>query len=136
MRYINSYCAVSNLSLMILGQMHHGNYHHPKHDCLRTCEWPPQPWKCTYNFTVDWFYSMSVACNDCPMNKTHCNHKYCLPLNGVGRPIAIVNKMLPGPAIEVCEFEDFSLFHNYCRCVLLTITSVKEFELTHHDLNL
>ncbi len=72
-----------------------------KHECQRTCEWPPQPKTCIFYLTIEWFYSMSVACNDCPINKTDCAGKLCIPLNGVPRPIMVGNKMFPGRAIEV-----------------------------------
>ncbi|XP_072034762.1 uncharacterized protein [Amphiura filiformis] len=97
------------LALGFLCQIHStfgqegGSHMHDTHQCFRTCEWPPQPKTCIYNFTVDWFYSMSVACNNCPINSTDCDRKYCIPLNGVPRPVMVVNKMLPGPAIQVCE---------------------------------
>lgn len=74
-----------------------------KHECLRTCEWPPQPKTCVYHFNVEWFYSMATPCRDCPINKTDCTRQNCIQLNGVARPVAVVNRLLPGPSIQVCE---------------------------------
>ncbi|XP_071491136.1 uncharacterized protein [Diadema antillarum] len=46
---------------------------------------------------------MSKACYGCPSNLTDCSRPHCIPLNGVHRPITVVNRMFPGPAVEVCK---------------------------------
>ncbi|XP_072013206.1 uncharacterized protein [Amphiura filiformis] len=73
------------------------------HECLRTCEWPAKPKTCEYTFVIEWFYSMSKACYGCPFNLTECSRPDCIPLNGVPRPVAVVNRLFPGPSIQVCE---------------------------------
>ncbi|XP_071494140.1 uncharacterized protein [Diadema antillarum] len=73
------------------------------HECTRECEWPPAPKHCRYNFSLEWYYSMSKACYGCPSNLTDCSRPQCIPLNGVPRPITVVNRMFPGPAVEVCK---------------------------------
>ncbi|XP_022087951.1 laccase-like isoform X2 [Acanthaster planci] len=75
------------------------------HECLRPCEWPAQPRTCRYDFTVEWYYSMSKACFDCPVNRTDCGRPDCIPLNGVPRPVAVVNRMFPGPSIQICAHD-------------------------------
>ncbi|XP_070537860.1 uncharacterized protein [Ptychodera flava] len=72
------------------------------HPCRRICEYPPAPMTCEYDFVAEWYYSMSKACYNCPINKTDCLRPHCIPLNGVPRPIAVINRLLPGPSIEVC----------------------------------
>ncbi|XP_033637829.1 laccase-4-like [Asterias rubens] len=73
------------------------------HECLRPCEWPAQPKVCKYEFTLEWYHTLSKACYDCPFNLTDCARPDCIPLNGVSRPIAVVNRMFPGPSVQVCE---------------------------------
>nr|XP_006811810.1 PREDICTED: laccase-6-like [Saccoglossus kowalevskii] len=73
------------------------------HHCRRQCEHPMESRVCEYRFEVEWYYSMSKACYNCPFNKTDCARPHCVPLNGVPRPICTVNRMLPGPSIEVCH---------------------------------
>ncbi|XP_072045930.1 uncharacterized protein [Amphiura filiformis] len=53
---------------------------------------------------MEWRLSMrSAACFDCPFNITDCDRPGCIPVNGVERPIIVVNRQLPGPQIQVCE---------------------------------
>ncbi|XP_038052309.1 laccase-like [Patiria miniata] len=75
------------------------------HECLRTCEWPPRPKICRYDFTIEWFHTMSTDCMDCPHNQTHCSRPQCIPADGFPRAITVVNKMFPGPSIQVCEHD-------------------------------
>ncbi|XP_038051054.1 laccase-2-like [Patiria miniata] len=75
------------------------------HECLRTCEWPPKPKICRYDFTIEWFHTMSTDCMDCPYNQTHCYRPQCIPADGVPRAIIVINKLLPGPSIQVCEHD-------------------------------
>lgn len=46
---------------------------------------------------------MSTFCGNCPINGTDCDNDNCIPLNGVQRPIITVNRLYPGPSIQVCE---------------------------------
>ncbi|XP_072166693.1 uncharacterized protein [Diadema setosum] len=103
-----SFCVISVLLLNLIQPSEgHGaaapSSGSDEHECLRECEWPPAPKHCRYNFTVEWNYVLSKACYDCPYNRTHCSRPHCIPLNGVRRPIITVNRMFPGPAIEVCK---------------------------------
>ncbi|XP_022088125.1 laccase-5-like [Acanthaster planci] len=81
------------------------NGFHEHHACLRKCEWPPNPMVCRYEFTVEWFYTMSTDCFDCPLNQTQCSRPQCIPVDGVPRAIIVVNKQFPGPSIQVCEHD-------------------------------
>ncbi|KAL4230719.1 Mco1p [Mactra antiquata] len=72
------------------------------HPCLRKCV-DNQPQNCYYDFTLEMYYTNTKACYDCPMNKTDCFRPHCVPADGVPRGILVANRMLPGPAINVCE---------------------------------
>ncbi|XP_038051053.1 oxidoreductase OpS5-like [Patiria miniata] len=80
-------------------------YRSDTHECLRTCEWPPKPKICRYDFTIELFHTMSTDCMDCPHNQTHCYRPQCIPADGVPRAIIVINKLLPGPSIQVCEHD-------------------------------
>ncbi|XP_071798153.1 uncharacterized protein [Asterias amurensis] len=84
------------------------------HHCMRPCDWPSKPRTCRYEFTVEWSYSMSKACFNCPFNVTDCYRPHCLALDGAPRAVAVVNKQFPGPSIQVCEHDQLSVqVNNY-----------------------
>lgn len=56
---------------------------------------------CEYNFTIEYYFTLTKACNDCPFNKTDCERPHCIPADGTPRALITVNRMLPGPAIHV-----------------------------------
>ncbi|KOB77132.1 Laccase 1 [Operophtera brumata] len=72
------------------------------HPCYRECN-AAAAMTCYYRFHVEWYYSMSKACKECPYNATHCGYPDCVPANGIGRPITVVNRKMPGPSIQVCK---------------------------------
>lgn len=57
---------------------------------------------CSYEWRIEWYEVLSKACLDCPFNITNCYQPECVSANGVSRSIIVVNRMLPGPAIDVC----------------------------------
>ncbi|KAL1123234.1 hypothetical protein AAG570_002321, partial [Ranatra chinensis] len=57
---------------------------------------------CRYHFKVEWYQTLSKACYDCPYNLTDCYRPDCIPGDGVQRPVIAVNKIIPGPSVEVC----------------------------------
>ncbi|WAQ99184.1 LAC1-like protein [Mya arenaria] len=59
--------------------------------------------RCYYDFTLELYYTLAKGCYDCPHNKTDCYRPHCVAADGVQRAIYTVNRMLPGPAIHVCE---------------------------------
>ncbi|XP_059140381.1 uncharacterized protein LOC131928383 [Physella acuta] len=73
------------------------------HPCRRKCDASSQPYVCHYEWTVENFYVMSKACYSCPYNQSHCYLPHCIAGDGWARGIKVVNRMLPGPAIEVCQ---------------------------------
>lgn len=44
---------------------------------------------------------MSKACYNCPSNKSDCYRPHCVTGDGMKRTITTVNRMIPGPSIEV-----------------------------------
>ncbi|XP_022095078.1 laccase-25-like [Acanthaster planci] len=75
------------------------------HECLRTCEWPPRPRTCRYEFTLEWYHTISTACFDCPFNVSDCYRPNCIAINGEKRAVSVVNRQFPGPSIQVCEWD-------------------------------
>ncbi|PSN35389.1 hypothetical protein C0J52_17819 [Blattella germanica] len=74
-----------------------------KHPCARMCKEDEPSMTCRYNFSLEWYYTMSKACYNCPLNLEDCDRQDCVPADGVRRPIVVVNRALPGPNVEVCK---------------------------------
>jgi L-ascorbate oxidase len=70
---------------------------------MRPCNNKTSKMKCEYNWTIEWYSVLSKACLDCPFNRKNCDQPHCVAGNGVPRPIVTINRMLPGPAIHVCQ---------------------------------
>ncbi|KAL1465394.1 hypothetical protein WDU94_004972 [Cyamophila willieti] len=77
------------------------DYRNP-HPCHRPCIEGQPPMTCTYTFHIEWYYTMSKACFDCPYNVTDCGRLHCIPADGMKRAITIVNRQMPGPSVDVC----------------------------------
>ena len=56
---------------------------------------------CHYNFSVESYHTLSTACFNCPFNQTDCFRPDCIPGNGIKRSVTVINRMLPGPAVQV-----------------------------------
>lgn len=78
------------------------------HPCKRPCV-SGQNMQCRYRFEVEWYYTMSKACYDCPVNFEDCYRPECIIADGQPRSVVVVNRQLPGPAIEVCDYH----YHTY-----------------------
>lgn len=88
----------------VLCSAEHGHEHdgHDQiHPCQRECRSDEPPKTCEYHFKVEWYYTMSKACYDCPYNLTDCYRPDCVPADGVEKPIIVINRSLPGPSIQV-----------------------------------
>ncbi|KAM7348084.1 multicopper oxidase 1 [Cochliomyia hominivorax] len=77
--------------------------YYSKHLCNRDCQTNEPPKKCFYTFVVEWYETLSKACYDCPNNVTDCQRPHCITGDGIARSITVVNRMMPGPTIEVCQ---------------------------------
>ena len=74
------------------------------HPCLRECSSDPSThMTCGYNFTLEYFWILSKACYECPNVSADCSRYDCIPADGVKRAIAVVNRIMPGPAIRVSQ---------------------------------
>lgn len=86
------------------------------HPCHRECVEGDEPMICHYHFNLEWYQTMSKACYDCPYNISDCSRIDCIPADGISRPLNVVNRKMPGPAIEVRHltqlcFRTFMRFH-------------------------
>nr|AAN17506.1 laccase 1 [Manduca sexta] len=73
------------------------------HPCERECKEGEEPMVCYYHFNLEWYQTMSKACYNCPFNETDCSRPDCIPADGMNRALSVVNRKMPGPAIEVCQ---------------------------------
>ncbi|KAL3859684.1 hypothetical protein ACJMK2_009892 [Sinanodonta woodiana] len=73
------------------------------HPCRRECTKSTPPMICQYDFRLETYHTMSMACYDCPYNQSDCFRSHCVAADGVLRGIKVVNRMMPGPAINICE---------------------------------
>uniref|UniRef100_A0A182N4J6 Multicopper oxidase n=1 Tax=Anopheles dirus TaxID=7168 RepID=A0A182N4J6_9DIPT len=73
------------------------------HPCRRECTLGRKPETCYYRFRLEWYRTLSKACYNCPYNATDCDRPHCIAGDGVRRNVAVINRMMPGPSIEVCE---------------------------------
>ncbi|KAK0060978.1 laccase-1 [Biomphalaria pfeifferi] len=81
------------------------NFHmedYKDHPCRRPCEENGLPHVCQYEWIVENYFVMSKACHQCPFNLDHCSAPHCIAADGYAKGIRVANRMMPGPAIEVC----------------------------------
>ncbi|XP_066596700.1 uncharacterized protein [Prorops nasuta] len=75
-------------------------------ECARPCEDGAPPKNCYYHFQIEFYNSMNDNCNKCrPDNKQHLYNRprcECIVADGIQRTILSLNRMLPGPSIQVC----------------------------------
>ncbi|XP_071512018.1 uncharacterized protein [Diadema antillarum] len=73
------------------------------HPCLRDCSTADGPIVCEYTLVVEWYYTMSKACYNCPCTMSDCDRPDCVAANGIPKLIMVANRTFPGPSIEVCQ---------------------------------
>lgn len=78
---------------------------HSDHPCMRTCV-SGEKMTCHYNFTVEWYQTLSKACFECPFNLTDCYREDCVAADGKVRAVLSINRQIPGPSIRVCEGDE------------------------------
>jgi hypothetical protein len=78
------------------------------HPCRRSCI-ANKTMTCSYDFTLELYFTLSKACYNCPINKTDCSRPHCIAADGVPRGVLVVNRMLPGPGIHVSKIWEMSL---------------------------
>lgn len=69
--------------------------------CNRECG--KEPMTCNYEFNISLETSMNIFCGECPYVVSDCYKTGCIPAGGISRLVTVVNKMIPGPPIMVCE---------------------------------
>ncbi|BES97114.1 Multicopper oxidase [Nesidiocoris tenuis] len=93
-------------------------------ECARACREGEPPKVCYYHFTVELYTVLGAACQVCTPNATNTvwSHCQCVLADGVERGIIAVNRMLPGPSIQVCEGDKVVIdVHNMMQGLELTI---------------
>lgn len=58
---------------------------------------------CEYDWTLEMYSTLGRACFNCPRNFTDCLRENCILADGKLKTIEVVNKLLPGPSIQVCK---------------------------------
>ncbi|XP_018332567.1 laccase-2 [Agrilus planipennis] len=96
-------CLNKALIVSVLFCLYLGYLAEEPHSCLRPCTVDGEPLTCYYNWTLALFRTMSKACYDCPKNLSDCYLEDCIAADGTEKMIFSVNKLLPGPKIEICE---------------------------------
>lgn len=49
------------------------------------------------------YSTLGRACYNCPQNYTDCLRENCILADGTLKTIEVINKLLPGPSIQVCK---------------------------------
>lgn len=75
--------------------------YYASHECIRDCS-SSQAKECVYDFDIEYWSTLSRNCFDCPQNQADCYRAHCVTADGRQRGIKTVNRMLPGPSIQVC----------------------------------
>lgn len=73
-------------------------------ECARTCRQGEEPKTCYYKFVIERYPVNGKACSTCLPDSTNqiCANCQCVPGDGVQRMALTVNRMIPGPSIQVC----------------------------------
>ncbi|KAH9491785.1 hypothetical protein Btru_029498 [Bulinus truncatus] len=91
---------------VVLSQPDKWNYKmddYKSHPCIRPCEAGGLPRVCKYEWIIENYYVLSKACHLCPYNVSHCSDPHCVAADGYARGIKVANRIMPGPAIQVCH---------------------------------
>ncbi|KAE8752906.1 Laccase-7-like [Frankliniella occidentalis] len=71
--------------------------------CDRPCHELDSPMICRYKLSLEQYETLGPACGQCPANRSHCDAAQCVPGDMTRRAVLTANRMLPGPALRVCE---------------------------------
>ncbi|XP_031843304.2 uncharacterized protein LOC116431677 [Nomia melanderi] len=73
-------------------------------DCARSCRAGQKPKTCYYKFVIERYPINGTACELCTPNITNtlCPNCQCIIGDGISRMAITVNRMMPGPSIQVC----------------------------------
>ncbi|XP_054289587.1 uncharacterized protein LOC129004903 isoform X2 [Macrosteles quadrilineatus] len=70
--------------------------------CTRECQ-PNDPRLCYYVWMIEPYNTLNRACGGCPNVTSDCFLPQCVAADGYEKPILAVNRLLPGPSIQVCQ---------------------------------
>ncbi|PNF18423.1 hypothetical protein B7P43_G09045 [Cryptotermes secundus] len=70
--------------------------------CARQCVAGEAPKICYYKWIAENYVTLGPACGNCPTNATACDEWGCVVANGYEKSILTINRMVPGPSIQVC----------------------------------
>ncbi|KAH8311292.1 hypothetical protein KR044_005450, partial [Drosophila immigrans] len=73
-----------------------------RHPCRRVCQ-QGQSLNCYYQLVVHNYRRLGSECQRCPYDERACAAENCIYGDGVSTPVMAVNRMVPGPPIELCE---------------------------------
>ncbi|RUS76214.1 hypothetical protein EGW08_016021, partial [Elysia chlorotica] len=97
-------CCVGRCEAKLLSHMTYSDIEdYRDHPCIRPCGGAAGAMVCDYNFLLERYHTLSRACWNCPNNGTDCARPHCVAGDGRSRGILTANRMMPGPAILVCE---------------------------------
>ncbi|KAJ8298422.1 hypothetical protein KUTeg_024953 [Tegillarca granosa] len=69
------------------------------HPCMRKCH-DNDFMTCRYNFTVEYYYTLSKACFNCPYNKTDCQRPHCVCKGDIVQ-VDVFNRMETGEGLAI-----------------------------------
>lgn len=73
-----------------------------RHPCRRVCQ-QGQSQSCYYQLVVHNYQRLGPECQRCQQDERACASEHCIFGDGVANPVMAVNRMVPGPPIELCE---------------------------------
>lgn len=73
-----------------------------RHPCRRVCQ-QGQSQNCYYQLVVHNYQRLGPECQRCQFDERACASEHCIYGDGVANPVMAVNRMVPGPSIELCE---------------------------------
>ncbi|XP_041450921.1 laccase [Drosophila obscura] len=73
-----------------------------RHPCRRVCQ-QGQSQSCYYQLVVHNYQRLGPECQRCQFDERACAAEHCIYGDGVASPVMAVNRMIPGPSIELCE---------------------------------
>ncbi|XP_068158066.1 uncharacterized protein Mco3 [Drosophila tropicalis] len=73
-----------------------------RHPCRRVCQ-QGQSQSCYYQLVIHNYQRLGPECQRCPYDERACASESCIYGDGVATPVMAINRMVPGPSIELCE---------------------------------
>ncbi|KAH8382219.1 hypothetical protein KR009_002442 [Drosophila setifemur] len=73
-----------------------------RHPCRRVCQ-QGQSQNCYYQLVVHNYQRLGPECQKCQYDERACAAEHCIFGDGVATPVMAVNRLVPGPPIELCE---------------------------------